>query len=197
MARTVGSSGPKTAQSIREAGLRLIYRHGYEAMSLRQLGTEVGIQSGSLYNHIASKQALLVEIVLDHMQTLIARLDAALDGVEGPAARLEAFCRLHLTYHMTRRAEVVIANMELRSLEPDNRAAAVALRDAYETRLTDILRDGAACGQFHIEDARVTTFAIIAMLTGICMWYRPDGPRSQEELIAIHTELAMRSVTGG
>ena len=104
--------------------------------------------------------------------------------------------RGHLTYHMTRRAEVVIANMDLRSLEPDNRAAAVALRDAYETSLTDILRDGAARGQFQIEDARVTTFAIIAMLTGICMWYRPDGPRGQEELIAIHTRLVLRGVTG-
>lgn len=196
MARTVGSSGPRTAQMIREAGLKLIYEHGYEATSLRQLGQEVGLQSGSLYNHIASKQALLHEIVHAHMQDLLARLDAALDGVEGPVARLEAFCRLHLTYHMVRRAEVVVANMELRSLEPDNRAAIVALRGAYEARLTGILTEGAAAGRFRVEDARVETFAIIALLTGICMWYSPDGPRSQEELIAIHTRLVLRGVTG-
>lgn len=194
MARTVGSSGPRTAQSIREAGLRLLYEHGYEAMSLRQLGQEVGIQTGSLYNHITSKQALLYEIVLDHMQDLLANLDRALDGVEGPIARFEAFCRLHLTYHMTRRAQVVIANMELRSLDPENRGRIVALRDAYEARLTTILRDGQTSGDFDFEDARVATFAIIAMLTGICMWYRPDGRLGQEDLIRIHTGLALGGV---
>jgi AcrR family transcriptional regulator len=194
MARTVGSSGPKTAQSIRDAGLKLIYRHGYEAMSLRQLGQEVGLQSGSLYNHIASKQALLYEIVHDHMQDLTARLDEALAGLADPRARFEAFCRLHLAYHMTRRAQVVIANMELRSLDADNRAAIVALRDAYEARLTRILRDGRDGGLFRVEDLRVSTFAIIAMLTGICMWYRPDGRLGQEDLIRLHTDLVLRGI---
>ena len=49
-------------QAIRDAGLRLIYRHGYEVMSLRQLAREVGIQAGSLYNHISTKQQLLFEL---------------------------------------------------------------------------------------------------------------------------------------
>lgn len=196
MARTAGSHGPKTARSIREAGLKLIYEHGFEAMSLRQLADEVGLQSGSLYNHIASKQGLLFEIVREHMEDLSTRLDEALAGPADPAARLEAFCRLHLTYHMTRRAQVVIANMELRSLDPENRAAIVAMRDAYEARLTEILRDGAAAGAFRVEDARVATFAIIAMLTGICMWYRPDGRLGQEDLIGLHTGLVMRGVMG-
>ncbi|HKU04506.1 MAG TPA: TetR/AcrR family transcriptional regulator, partial [Bradyrhizobium sp.] len=40
MARTVGSYGPKTMEAIRKAGLRLIFEHGYEAMSLRQLAAE-------------------------------------------------------------------------------------------------------------------------------------------------------------
>ncbi|MEJ1158086.1 TetR/AcrR family transcriptional regulator [Prosthecomicrobium sp. N25] len=194
MARTVGSSGPKTAQSIREAGLRLIYEHGYEAMSLRQLGQEVGLQSGSLYNHIASKQALLFEIVLAHMEDLTAHAQAALAGLTDPVDRLRAFCRLHLAYHMTRRAEVVVANMELRSLEPENRARIVALRDGYEARLSAILADGKAAGVFRVEDVRVTTFALIAMLTGISQWYRPDGRLGQEDLIRIHTGLVLEGV---
>src|SRR4051812_41956512 len=67
MARTIGSYGPKTLEAIRKAGLRLIFEHGYSAMSLRDLAAEVGIQVGSLYNHISTKQELLFELVQDHV----------------------------------------------------------------------------------------------------------------------------------
>ena len=50
-------------EAIRKAGLRLIFEHGYAAMSLRQLAAEVGIQSGSLYNHISTKQELLFDLI--------------------------------------------------------------------------------------------------------------------------------------
>ena len=37
MARTAGSFGEKTEAAIREAALALIARHGYDAVSMRQL----------------------------------------------------------------------------------------------------------------------------------------------------------------
>jgi AcrR family transcriptional regulator len=79
MARTIGSYGPKTLEAIRKAGLRLIFEHGYEAMSLRHLAAEVGIQVGSLYNHISTKQQLLFDLVQDHINELLRQLDLALE----------------------------------------------------------------------------------------------------------------------
>src|SRR5438067_12719729 len=117
MARTIGSYGPKTMEAIRKAGLRLIFEHGYEAMSLRQLAAEVGIQAGSLYNHISTKQELLFDLIQDHINELLRQLDRALQGKTGSAERLRAFVVFHVTYHMTRKREVFIANSELRSLE--------------------------------------------------------------------------------
>ena len=128
MARTIGSYGPKTMEAIRKAGLRLIFEHGYEAMSLRQLAAEVGIQAGSLYNHISTKHELLFDLIQDHINELLRQLDRALDGKEEPVERLRAFVTFHVTYHMTRKREVFIANSELRSMEPKNYEAIVALR---------------------------------------------------------------------
>ena len=81
MARTIGSYGPKTMEAIRKAGLRLIFEHGYEAMSLRQLAGEVGIQAGSLYNHISTKQELLFDLIQDHINELLRQLDRAIEAV--------------------------------------------------------------------------------------------------------------------
>ena len=197
MARTIGSHGPKTMEAIRKAGLRLIFEHGYAAMSLRQLAAEVGIQSGSLYNHISTKQELLFELIRDHINELLRQLDRALEGKVRPVDRLRAFTAFHVSYHMTRKREVFIANSELRSLEPKNYQAIVALRGAYEQRLAEILGEGVAEGEFELVDVQVATFAILALLTGLTAWYRPGGRLTREAIIAAHEKLVLSSVSPG
>jgi AcrR family transcriptional regulator len=195
MARTIGSHGPKTMEAIRRCGLRLIFEHGYEAMSLRQLAAEVGIQAGSLYNHISTKQELLFALVQDHMNTLLRELEVALEGKEQPVNQLRAFVAFHVAYHMTRKREVFIANSELRSLEPKNYDAIVALRGAYEQRLAQILAEGASDGAFEVPDIQVATFAILSLLTGLCTWYRPGGRLTRDAIVAAHEKLVLSGVT--
>jgi len=195
VARKAGSSGAKTHEAIRVAGLALMYRHGYEGMSLRQLAAEVGLQQSSLYNHIKTKQDLLMELLRDHMQNLLQALDAALAGAEEPSARLRAFIAFHLHYHMTRQAEVFVINFELRSLEPDNYAEIIALRQRYEKCLADILSLGMRLKLVRQTDVQIATYALLAMLTGICTWYRPDGRLSEKQLIELHTELALKGLS--
>lgn len=197
MARTIGSHGPTTMEAIRKAGLRLIFEHGYAAMSLRQLAAEVGVQSGSLYNHISTKQELLFDLVRDHLNELLRQLDRALLGKQNPTDALRAFVAFHVTYHMTKKREVFIANSELRSLEPKNYEAIVALRGAYEQRLAAILAEGVAAGEFEVVDVQLATFAIIALLTGICTWYRPGGRLTKQAIVAAHEKLVLSSVAPG
>jgi len=194
MSRTIGSYGPKTLEAIRKAGLRLIFEHGYEAMSLRQLAAEVGIQVGSLYNHISTKQELLFDLVQDHINELLRQLDRALQGKDAPVERLRAFVAFHVSYHMTRKREVYIANSELRSLDPGNYDTVVALRSAYERRLSEILSQGVASGVFEVVDVQVATFAILSLLTGLCNWYRPGGRLTKEAIIAAHEKLVLSGV---
>ena len=194
MSRTTGSSGPKTLAAIHEAGLQLIYAKGFEAMSLRELAARVGLQPGSLYNHIATKQALLFDLINNHMVRLHERVAAELEGITDPTQRLKAFTAFHLTYHIERKREVFIGSAELRSLEPKNRKRIVALRRDYEDILADILQAGVKASQFKVGDIRVSTYAILAMLTGICTWYDPKGRVSRAELIAAHTRLVLQGV---
>jgi AcrR family transcriptional regulator len=194
LSRTAGSSGKKTLAAIREAGLDLIHERGFEAVSLRQLAARVGLQPGSLYNHIETKQDLLFDLIHNHMVTLLQSVDAELDGIEDPLARLKAFIAFHLTYHIERKREVFIGSSELRSLDPKNRKKIVALRRAYEERLCDILERGTEKRLFKIDDIPVSAYAILAMLTGICTWYDAKGRIDRKTLIDIHTRLVLQGV---
>ncbi|MGY4313072.1 TetR/AcrR family transcriptional regulator [Bradyrhizobium sp. JR3.5] len=194
MARTIGSHGPTTLEAIRKAGVRLIFERGYEAMSLRQLAAEVGIQAGSLYNHISTKQDLLFDLVQEHINDLLRELDLALEGKADPVEQLRAFVAFHVSYHMTRKREVFIANSELRSLDAKNYDVVVALRGAYEQRLAQILTEGVSDGVFEVGDIQIATFAIIALLTGLCTWYRPGGRLTRDAIIAAHEKLVLSGV---
>jgi AcrR family transcriptional regulator len=171
------------------AGLELIYEHGYEAVSLRQLAAAVGVQSGSLYNHIKSKQELLVTLVVRHLEDLLRAADKALEGVDDPDDALRTFIEFHLTYHISRKREIYIANSELRSLTPENRKKVVELRRAYEQKLIDILKDMSQRGRLRVPDTRVTAYAMLSMLTGVANWYRSDGALRLGELVHMHIDL--------
>ena len=197
MARTIGSHGPKTMEAIRKAGLKLIYEHGFEAMSLRQLASEVGIQVGSLYNHISTKEDLLYDLIKVHMDELFRQFDQirADTDAQDPVERLKAFITFHVTYHIVRKREVFIGYSELRSLEPNHYEEIVALRRQYERHLIAILHQGESQGRFHFGDASVAAYGILSMLTGVCTWFRPHGRLSTDQVIATYSDMVLNGLT--
>lgn len=194
MARTVGSSGSETAARLREAALGLFARSGYAAVSMREIAGAVGLQAGALYNHFPTKQDLLVALMREHLEGLIADWEEQAEPKLPPAKALERFVRFHIRYHLERPDALFISYMELRSLEPQNFAQIEKLRRRYEAHLRDILECGRRAGAFRIEDAPIATMAIIAMLNGLTTWYRSGGRLALTEIENIYIGMVARSV---
>jgi len=193
MARTQGSHSDITGPRIRKAALGLFARHGYAAVSMRQIAKEVGVQAGALYNYTPDKQSLLFRLMRDHMQELQQAYDAL--GETGDAQEaLRRFVGFHIRFHLERPDEVFIAYMELRNLTPDNFAEIEALRRAYEDSLERILSEGQKAGHFAISDTKIATLAVIAMLNGVMTWYRSGGRLSLDEVEQIYWDMVRRAV---
>jgi len=194
MARTTGSDGEKTEAAIREAAVNLIARLGYEAMSMRQLAAEVGVQAAALYRYFPTKEELLFKLMREHMEGLIAAWDVARPVSADPAARLSAYVRNHIAFHIERRHATHVSNMELRSLSPERLTQILKQRTAYEKELRAILRDGADAGVFTVEDTGLTAMALIQMMTGVIVWFRPGERLSITEVTATYLSMTMRLV---
>ena len=187
MARRTGSQGERTEAAIRAAALRLIAQHGYEALSMRRLAEEVGLGAAALYRYFPTKQAILMRLLDAHMRDLLAAWHAArLPATRHAPDRLEAFTRFHVRHHLPRPDGVFLSYMELRSLDPANFAQISGMRRTYEADLMDILEAGRTDGTLRVSAPRVTTRAIIALLTGITTWYRPGGALGMDEIENIY-----------
>ena len=114
MPRTIGSYSQNTQTLVRQSAERLFARHGYAAVSMRQLASDVGVQVGTIYNYTKDKQTLLFTIMSEHMTELL--LAWSREGLRlDPIAQLSRFLNFHLDYHLARRDAVFIAYMELRN----------------------------------------------------------------------------------
>ncbi|WP_212523995.1 TetR/AcrR family transcriptional regulator [Actibacterium sp. MT2.3-13A] len=193
MARKTGSHSDITGPKVRAAAQKLFARYGYAAVSMRQIAGEVGVQAGALYNYTPDKQSLLFDMMKAHMEELLAAWEAEPKG-EGPLTRLEAFARFHVRFHLDRPEAVFIAYMELRNLEPGNFEVIEALRKRYESELEAILRDGQEAGVFSLADSKLTTLAVIAMLTGVTTWYRDEGRLSRDRVVGIYWNMVRKAV---
>lgn len=194
MARTQGSHSDITGPRIRKAALSLFARHGFAAVSMRQIASEVGVQAGALYNYTPDKQSLLFRLMRDHMQELLQAYEG-LDQTGDARDALRRFVGFHIRFHLQRPDEVFIAYMELRNLTPENFAEIEDLRRAYEDALEGILNDGQKAGLFAIADTKIATLAVIAMLNGVMTWYRSGGRLSLDQVEQVYWDMVSRAVS--
>lgn len=190
MARTSGSSALTTAPRIRDAALRLFARHGFAAVSMRQIAADVGVQVGALYLYTPDKESLLFDLLETHMTALIAAWEAE----DRPAAPVDALChfvRFHIRRNRAHPDAVFLSYMELRNLGPAHFQRIDALRRAYEDRLGAIIAQGTVQGRFRPADARIATMAIIALLNGVNTWFRSGGRLPLDQVEALYADMAL------
>ncbi len=193
MARKTGSHAEITGPRVRKSAEQLFARHGYAAVSMRQIAADVGVQAGALYLYTPDKQTLLFDLMKEHLENLLIALNAQ-PAASTPVEQLESFCNFHLRYHLDRPDSVFVAYMELRNLVPENFEVIEYLRHQYEDHLQGILDAGQKAGEFKVPDSRLATMAIIAMLTGVNTWYQEGGRLSRERVERIYWNMVRRAV---
>src|SRR5436190_1731777 len=94
---------------------RLFAEKGYHGTSIGDLAQAMGVQKGSLYAHISSKQDLLYETMLEGARAFHAGLDAIQEDASAPEK-----IRLALRSHLRVVADQLDVDAEVRAQgQPD------------------------------------------------------------------------------
>lgn len=183
-----------TEAKIRSAVLRLFAARGFEATGIREIAKEAGVSVASLYHYMSTKEDLLVALIRDSMERLIASGEKIVSTRDPVPFVLAALVRMHVQQHAEERVQCSVAESELRSLTGSNRTEVIDLRDRYQAIWEAVIARGVESTQFSVPDVKTTAFGILGMCTSVARWYTPGGPKTVEEIAEDYAQLALRTV---
>lgn len=182
-ARSNGSTGPVTPEVIKGVAIKLFSERGYPVIGMRDLSEAVGILPGSLYAHIKSKEALLLEIVRSGVDNFTDAIAPIVD-TDGPAdIRLREAIRAHMTVLAVTLDQTRVTFHQWHYLNGDNLTRMLAARQAYENLFRRLVDDGIADGTMRPSARRtISTLSIIGILGSATEWFSPTGSGSPQEI---------------
>jgi TetR/AcrR family transcriptional regulator, cholesterol catabolism regulator len=152
---------------------RLFAERGYHGTSIDQLAKAMGVQKGSLYAHIASKQELLYTTMREGADAFHGALDA-IDERLPATEKIRLALRAHLRVVAEQLDVATVFVREWRYLEGARREEILNERRRYEERVRGLFREGRELGELRtdLDDASAALLALSAA-NWAYTWLRP------------------------
>lgn len=180
-----------------EAATRLFKEKGYHNTSMQDLADALGVQKGSLYYYIESKEELLRRLLKRAASFLGARIDEIYAADLSLVEKLRRALENHAETMMDNLDLVAVYLYEYRNLPPQRLEEALVAREHYEQVLMRILQDGIVAGDFRPVNVKITVYGLLGMLNWTHQWFSPDGEFSAQEIAALLVDLALNGLVAG
>ncbi|MBW3661721.1 MAG: TetR/AcrR family transcriptional regulator [Actinobacteria bacterium] len=176
------------------AAVELFASKGFVATGIRDIADRAGLSVSALYYYVSNKEELLLQIMRDTQEQLVAACRSVAERLSAPEEQLAGLTQLHVIGQARYRLEASVVDTEIRALGAEGRQQMIQLRDQIEARWTDALERGRTQGVFTFINARTTRLALVEMCNGVAHWYSPDGQMDPEQLAQEFADLALAMV---
>jgi TetR/AcrR family transcriptional regulator, cholesterol catabolism regulator len=135
----------------------------------------MGVQKGSLYAHITSKQDLLYEALREGAEAFHAALDEIPDDLK-VTERIRLALRAHLRVVAEQLEVATVFVREWRYLEGERGAEFLAERRRYEERFRALFREGRELGELRTDlDDQAAVLLVLSAANWAYTWLPPDA----------------------
>ena len=170
---------------------RIFIERGYDATSVNDVASALGMTKAGLYHYISSKESLLYEIVNYSMDALEAEVVAPVRGLRDPEERLRQILLRHASLATCHDGHVTQLTDELQALPPALRKKIERRKREYFDLVRSTLLELKAAGRLRDVDPTVATFSTLGMIIWLPQWFKPRARLSSEEVAAEVTRLAL------
>lgn len=155
-------------RALLEEALRTIQTRGVEHLTLRTVGSRLGVSRTALYRHFSDKQALLAAVGLEGFRTLRLALSAARDRAEDSLAGFDAMGAAYVRFAVTHSSHYrVMFGRFVESSAKDAGFVAEATA-AFEVLVGSVVEQQRA-GFVRLDDPQLLARFIWSIVHGIAM----------------------------
>jgi AcrR family transcriptional regulator len=143
----------RRAEYLRAAG-QLFAQRGYHAVSIEELGAAVGVRGPALYRHFASKEAMLVELLVGVSERLLAGYRSILEQELPDLDTIGALVSFHIDFALAERDVIRIQDRELANLPVESNRLVRRLQREYLAGWVQIaarLRPERSAGELEVK----------------------------------------------
>lgn len=194
MARTRADDYQDKRALIYDRAAELFAEQGFSRTSIAELAAHCQASKSWIYHYFPSKEAILYEILRDHMALLLRTAEAELAAHPGPEAQLRGLLRAFMAIYVRAKAKHVVLLAELGCLP----AAQQEEIRSLERRVVDLVAGVLTRLNAPLAARRGALKPITMMLFGMVnwtyTWYRPEGPIKPEQLADMAAELFLNGL---
>lgn len=169
-------------EQILQKAAKMFKEKGFAAASMREIGSELGMEAASLYHHIKSKEEILETICFEMADELTLAISEVNDIYFNAEEKLRLAIQKHVLIITNNTDKSAVFLHEWRSLSEPKLTEFKTLRDAYENELKVIIDEGVKEDIFGDIDQKFATLTILSTLNWINEWYSPQGKMNSTEI---------------
>ncbi len=182
-------------QEILDAAARIFFERGYASTSIGDIANDVGLLKGSLYHYISSKEELLFRVIFEAHDVSLRATEMKLIGLPAIEA-IRRYVFESVLFVCQHRQQSAVFYSEFRQLTGEHLSKILSLRDQNEQLLRTLVRKAQEDRNVRSDiDARLLTYHLIAPITALPNWYRPEGTWSPEHIAQSYANLAIASIS--
>jgi AcrR family transcriptional regulator len=187
--------GIESDRRVRKSAMKLFLKKGFNATSMDEIASAAGLQKGSLYHYIASKNDLLFPLFDDAIDDVNTSLKTILKSDLPADKKLEKAIQNHIQKQIEHFDEYCLYLQERKFLPKSFETRYTKKRRVNETLFNKIIQEGIDEGIFRKDiDVRITTLSLFGMLNWMTQWFKPRGRLSAENLGELTYDLAIRGI---
>ncbi len=174
-----------------EAAVDLFYEHGYENTTLDAVALHIGVTKPFIYANFSSKGELLAEICSRGIAASLEAIEGAIALRKAPSESLTILSERFVTAVLRSQKHITIYMREEKNLAPEDARRIGAMRRSFDSKLTKLLEQGIAAGEFDLDDPHLAALAIGGIASWAFVWFRPEGRLKIPEIAERMTKLIL------
>ena len=159
----------------------LFKEKGYSAVTMRDIAKTMGIKAASLYNHIASKQEILSNIIISLAEEFIEGMTVIKHSDLNCIEKLKQIVKLHVNITSNNQFEMASLNNDWMHLE-EKLDYYLSLRKNYEDDFRKIIQVGINNEELANANAEVMLFSVLSTLRSLYIWLPSKEVLNADEL---------------